>query len=158
MKKIDDFIVKILYYSCALLMFMMAAIIFAQVIFRYVFGTPLSWSEELGRYIFVWMSFLGMAVAIHKGSHVALDILVSYLKNTSKKTLMIINNLLVLLFSVILTYSGFKLVQLGVNQTSPTLKIPMEFVYIVIPISGMLLLYFVMSQLIQILKFKEDNN
>ena len=79
MEKIDKFIVKALYYACSILMFFMAAIITAQVLSRYIAGNPLTWSEELGRYIFVWMSFLGMAVAIRHGSHVALDILVTVL-------------------------------------------------------------------------------
>ncbi len=158
MKKVDEIVAKILYYSCAFLMFMMVTIIFTQVVSRYAFGKPLSWSEELGRYIFVWMSFLGMAVAMHKGSHVALDILVNKLKNVSKKILMVLNNLIVVFFGFILTYSGINLVKLGAKQTSPTLKIPMQFVYIVIPISGIILVYFVLSQTIQLLNQKEGDN
>lgn len=156
MKKVDAIIVRALYYVCSFLMFLMLADIFAQVVSRYALGKSLTWSEELGRYLFVWMSFLGMAVAINKGSHVALDILVTVLKNTSKRVLIIINNAFVIFFGIVLTYSGYMLVQLGFMQTSPTLKIPMEFVYIVIPISGILLIYFLVSQTIQFLNEKEE--
>lgn len=155
MEKIDKLIVKALYYACAALMFCMAALITAQVLSRYIAGSPLTWSEELGRYIFVWMSFLGMAVAIKQGSHVALDILVKKLKGVSQKLLMLLNNGLVFFFGICLTVSGFKLVELGMRQKSPTLQLPMQYVYMVIPISGILLLYFVFSETIKIFKDRE---
>ena len=155
MEKIDKFFVKALYYVCAALMFSMAALITAQVLSRYIAGSPLTWSEELGRYIFVWMSFLGMAVAIKQGSHVALDILVKKLKGVSKKLLMLVNNAFVFFFGACFTVSGFKLVELGMRQKSPTLQLPMQYVYIVIPISGILLLYFVFSETIKIFRSQE---
>lgn len=148
-KKIDKVVSKTLFYICSSLMFMMALIIFAQVIARYVIGKSLVWSEELGRYIFVWVSFLGMAAAIPKGSHVALDLLVNKLEGVGKRMLIIFNNILVTLFGIAMTYGGCQLVELGSNQTSPTLKIPMQIIYIVIPISGLILVYYVISQTIQ---------
>jgi TRAP-type C4-dicarboxylate transport system permease small subunit len=158
MKKIDEVVIKILYYLLGLLMFMMAIIIFSQVVSRYVVGRSLTWSEELGRYIFVWMSFLGMAAAIPKGAHVALDILVNNLKGVNKEILIILNNLLVIIFGIALMYSGFCLAKLGINQTSPTLKLPMQLVYIVIPVSGIILIYFVFSETWQMINKKEDKN
>ncbi|MBF7095634.1 TRAP transporter small permease [Alkalibacter mobilis] len=158
MKKLDEILMKILYIVCAGLMFMMAAVIFAQVVFRYVVGSSLTWSEELGRYIFVWMSFLGMTVAMKKGSHVALDVLVQYLKGVSQKTLMVLNNLLVGFFGSVLFYSGYKLVSLGVGQKSPTLGIPMQYLYTVIPVSGIILVYFVISQTLQMFAKGDDIN
>ena len=56
MKKIDSVLNKALYWLIASLMFAMAVLIFAQVLARYAFGNSLTWSEEVGRYIFVWMS------------------------------------------------------------------------------------------------------
>ncbi|HYE11802.1 MAG TPA: TRAP transporter small permease [Patescibacteria group bacterium] len=156
MERLDKLMVKGLFYVCSFLMFLMAAIITAQVLSRYIVGSPLTWSEELGRYIFVWMSFLGMSVAVRQGSHIALDILVKKLKGVSQKLLMFINNCLVLFFGVCLTISGFKLVELGMKQKSPTLQLPMQFVYIVIPISGIILMYFVISGTIQMLRSQES--
>lgn len=152
MERLDKFIVKVLFYACAILMFSMLAIITAQVLSRYIFGSSLTWSEELGRYIFVWMSFLGMAIGVKKGAHVALDILLKKLTGVSQKLLMLLNNALVLFFGVCLSYSGFQLFELGMKQKSPTLQLPMQFVYIVIPISGIILVYFVISETIRMLK------
>lgn len=157
MKKLDNIIFKVIYVICAILMGIMAVVITAQVLSRYVFDSPLTWSEELGRFTFVWISFLGMAVGIKQGAHIALDLLVSKLKGVSKKTLMLINNLLVAIFGAVFTYSGFLLVELGARQTSPSLNLPMNLVYIVIPVSGIILLYFVVSGTIQMFQRKGDS-
>ncbi|MEN2467356.1 TRAP transporter small permease [Ornithinibacillus sp. FSL M8-0202] len=156
MQKLDKILVKTLYYVCGFLMFLMVSVVTAQVISRYLFNSPLTWTEELARYTFVWVSFLGMAVAIKYGSHIALDMLARKLTGVSRKTLMVFNNMLVLIFSGILTYSGFEFVKLGARQSSPSLSLPMEFVYIVIPISGILLIYFVLSETIQIIRKAGD--
>ncbi|RIW29183.1 TRAP transporter small permease [Bacillus salacetis] len=157
MEKLDNILVKILYYICAFLMLQMAVVVTAQVISRYVFGSPFTWTEELGRYTFVWVSFLGMAVAIKHGSHIALDILVKKLNGVSKKALMLLNNALILVFAGVLTFSGWKLVELGSRQDSPSLGLPMEYVYLVMPVSGILLFYFMISETVLLFKGKGEN-
>jgi len=152
MAKLENAIVKILYHVCALLMMVMATVVTAQVVSRYVFGNPFTWTEELARYVFVWMSMLGMAVGVKYGSHIALDILVKKLQGTPRKVLMAVNQLFILAFTVTLTYSGFKLVQLGTRQTSPSLGLPMEWVYIVIPVSGLLMMFFVLNETARLFK------
>jgi TRAP-type C4-dicarboxylate transport system permease small subunit len=156
MERLDKFIAKGLVYACAILMFSMATVITAQVLSRYILGSSLTWSEELGRYIFVWMSFLGMSIGVKQGSHVALDILIKKLKGVSQKLLMLINNAIVFFFGVCLTVSGFQLFELGMGQKSPTLQLPMQYVYIVIPISGIFLLYFVLSETIKMFTRQES--
>lgn len=142
MKKIDDFLFSLLCHACGILMFGMMSIIFVQVVARYAFHHSLSWSEEVGRYIFVWISFLGMVAAFKHGSHVSLDLLLQHLKGCSRKVLLWINGLLILVMSSAIFWSGVKLFQLGTRQMSPALKLPMHLVYLVVPISGILLVYF----------------
>lgn len=120
----------------------MLVIIFSQVVARYVFQFSLTWSEELGRYIFVWMTFLGMTVAYRAGAHVALDIICAMLKNCARKTLETINDILVIILASAIVISGYNLFLLGMRQKSPALKLPMQWVYIIVPISGLLLLFF----------------
>lgn len=142
MEKLDRYIYWSTRGICGVLMVAMLVIIFSQVLARYVFQYSLTWSEELGRYIFVWMTFLGMTVAYRAGAHVALDIICAALKGYSRKTLETINDLLVIALSSAIFYSGLNLFFLGMRQKSPALKIPMQYVYIVVPISGLLLLFF----------------
>lgn len=142
MEKLDKYIYWTTRAFCGALMVAMLVIIFSQVLARYVFQYSLTWSEELGRYIFVWMTFLGMTVAYRAGAHVALDIICAALKGWSRKTLETINDLLVIVLSSAILYSGINLFLLGMRQKSPALKLPMQWVYIVVPVSGLLLLFF----------------
>lgn len=152
MKKFDAILYKILYWICSLLMCSMAALIFVQVVARYVFQDSLTWSEEIGRYIFVWMSFLGMAVAIKAKAHVALDILLKSVQAKTKTALTILNAIFVSCFAVGIIYGGFLLVELGMRQRSAALELPMQVIYSIIPLSGILMLYFTISETIAYLK------
>ncbi len=147
MKKLDDILFSLLCHACGILMFCMMSVIFAQVVARYAFHHSLSWSEEIGRYIFVWISFLGMVAAFKYGSHVSLDILLQHLKGCPRRVLVAINGLLILIMSSAIFWSGVKLFQLGTRQVSPALKLPMHLVYMVVPISGFLLAYFAVRAL-----------
>jgi TRAP-type C4-dicarboxylate transport system permease small subunit len=128
-------------------MFAMMCIIFSQVVARYVFHHSLTWSEEVGRYLFVWIAFLGMPAAFRTGSHVALDLLVKHLRGFSRRTLELMNGILIVVLSSAILCSGVKLFLLGMRQKSPALKIPMHWVYIVVPAGGVLLLYFAVRAL-----------
>lgn len=147
MKKIDEVLFRLVCWMCGILMLAMLGIIFSQVVARYVFHYSLTWSEEVGRYIFVWIAFLGMTAAFRAGSHVALDLLGRSLKGISRKILETINGLLVVVLSSAIVYSGIQLFRLGMRQKSPALKLPMQWVYIIIPISGLILLYFAVRAL-----------
>ncbi|GIO28112.1 TRAP transporter small permease [Ornithinibacillus bavariensis] len=158
MQKVDHVIMRVLYYVLGLLMLAMVLAITAQVISRYIFGSPFTWTEELGRYTFIWMSILGMAVGVKTLGHIALDILLKSVPANAKKVLQFIINILVAGFGVLFTFSGLKMMEIGSGQNSPSLSLPMEFVYIIIPISGVLIVYFVISNMIQDLKGKEMPN
>lgn len=142
MKKLDELIFKTLCGICVVLMMAMMTVIFAQVVARYALGNSLSWSEEVGRYIFVWITFLGMVVAFKAGAHVALDIVLQKLCGKTRKMLRSVNCVLILVLAVGLFFSSLELMELGAMQESPALELPMNWVYSVIPVSGFLMIYF----------------
>lgn len=142
MKKFDEVLQTSLLWACGLLMFGMMSVIFAQVVARYVMHQSLSWSEEVGRYIFVWISFLGLAAAFKSGSHVALDLLTKSLARAPRRALELFNGALVAVLASALLISGIRLLEFGTRQHSAALNIPMAYVYIVEPVSGLILLYF----------------
>ncbi|MCG5102562.1 TRAP transporter small permease [Oceanobacillus alkalisoli] len=156
MKKINDIIDKFLYYFLGLLMFNMLVVISAQVVSRYLFASPFTWTEEMGRYTFVWLSFLGMGLAVKKGGHIALDLLLKGVTGKLEKILQTIVYVLVGIFGGIFTVGGIKLMQLGAGQSSPSLSLPMELVYVVLPISGILIMYYVIEKLIKEFKRREE--
>lgn len=125
---------------CFLLMLAMVAVTFTQVLARYVFSNSLSWSDEVGRYIFVWMTFLGAAMAVRNKQHVALDAIVNVLPPVLRKASLIVSYVSMMIFTSVLIYGGFKFVARGSRQISSALEIPMHYVYIVLPVGGVLIL------------------
>ncbi|MDR1827758.1 MAG: TRAP transporter small permease [Methylobacteriaceae bacterium] len=156
MKRFNEFLDKLLFWACSGLMLAMVTLIFAQVIARYVFTNSLTWSEELGRFIFVWMSFIGMAVAFRADRHVALDLLLRHLGPAKQRLLNTFNNLCILVFALAVAWSGFKLMAMAMRQFSPAMKVSMADVYIIMPIGGLLLAYFVILKLIEAVKSRGE--
>lgn len=146
MEKLDRFLHKFLLWAIAALIFTMMVVTFSQVVARYALANSLSWSEEVGRYIFVWITFLGMAAAFQSRAHVALDFLVGLLPARPSKALTIFNALLVAVAGAALVIGGLSLIKFGLNQRSAALGLPMYLVYVVIPFSGVALCYFALRQ------------
>lgn len=155
MTKTEKVITDIMGYLIAALIFIMMVDIFAEVIVRYVLKTSLSFSEELGRYLFVWIVFIGMSRCVAYEKHVALDLLPRALKGTPKKVLLILIDVLQIVFFYAVTRGGIALYQIGLRQKSATMRIPMNLVYVCIPICGICSICFLILQLVDILKEKK---
>lgn len=109
-------------------------IVFVQVIMRKCFGHSFSWSEELTRYIFVWIIFLGVNLGIRDNMQFKIDILEAYLKERGKRILFIIQNSISIIACLAGIYGSIFLIRAGFSQKSPTLQILMGFIYLVFPI------------------------
>jgi len=116
----------------------MVATCFAQVIFRLVLGHPLAWSEELARYLFVWLTFIGGSVAIAESAHFKMDLLAFAFKERGKAILQLIVSICLLSFSIVLIIYGLPLVKMVSSQKSPALRISMSIPYFALPINGFL--------------------
>ncbi|WP_078553440.1 TRAP transporter small permease [Bacillus alkalicellulosilyticus] len=114
----------------------MVVVIFLQVFMRYVMENSLSWSEELARFCFIWLVYIGISYGVKKQRHIKVDALLLLFKEKGKLVFNIISNLLFLAFAIFVVFYGYdmsqKLLQFG--QTSPALKIPMGFVYLAAPV------------------------
>lgn len=107
----------------------MVAVSLAQVFWRYVFNDPLTWSEELARYAFVWIGYLSGWLAWKHRAHIALDA-VTYLNRPALTRFTVrLVELLVLAFAAYTFYSNFRLLGLTIDQPSAILEIPMAYVY-----------------------------
>ncbi|MFC7062163.1 TRAP transporter small permease [Halobacillus seohaensis] len=113
----------------------MVSVIFLQVVMR-VSGNSLSWSEELGRYAFIWLVYIGISYGVKKQRHIKVDVMLLLLKGRGKLILAMIANLLFLAFSIFVVIYGYDIANqlLGFGQDSPALHIPMGAVYMATPI------------------------
>lgn len=134
-----DYINGFVKYILILLMATIVVSVFCQVLFRFVINQPLAWTEELARYSLVWLTFLGAAYAASLKGHVSIDFFVKKLPLLFQKGVMIIVAFICFYFFYVLMSEGLSLAQQSMTQLSPVLRLPMGYVYSIIPISGLLL-------------------
>ena len=142
-----------LYWISVAAMAVMLCLIFAQVVFRYGFGFSLEWSEELARFLFVWVVFLGSALIMGESGHLAVRILPEKLAGTwAGIALDALINACSYTFILLLIVQGGKMVETMTFQTAPGLGIAMSWVYMVIPLSGLLMILYLAKDTIRILR------
>ncbi len=117
---------------CVALFVVMIAAVGGQVVMRYVFSSPLSWSEELARYSMVWMAMLAAALCSRSGQHIALMGSVP-LPGRLKLALQILATLLTCAILGILFYHSWDLMQRAARQTTPGLGLSMSYIYASLP-------------------------
>lgn len=139
-----------------LLLTAMVVVVFAQVIFRFVLKAPLPWSEEVARYTMVWITFLGAALAIEKWAHPRVEVFVNLLPVKIRIPVHILAILLSCVFYAIIAYYGAMFVTSSIMQPSAVMRIPMGYVYVVIPVSGLLLVLNSLVEIQMLLKAKRE--
>lgn len=123
-----------------------------QVFTRYVTGSPSSFTDELARYLMIWIGVLGAAYVSGKNMHVAIDILPQKAGPKTQRLLAFIVNGLIITFAfVAFVIGGLRLVYITyiLGQHSPALNMPLFIVYLVLPISGLLIIYYKTSDLLK---------
>ncbi len=121
-----------------------------QVVCRFFF-TALSWSEELSRYLMIWLTFLGASMGVRRGTHIAVTFAVSPLPSKWSKSVTLLVHALVLYFFILVSYYGWRLMNLQAFQVSAGLGISMRYVYISLPVGGSLCAVHVLSEILQLL-------
>ena len=138
----DNFEETILTYSFLALI----PLLFAQVFLRYVFNYAIPWSEELARYAFVWLIWLGAGLCVKERRHIRIDVITSRFPERVYKIFECIITLISIAFCVFLLYKSLSVVSMvaRLKQTSPALKIPMSAVYASVPVScAMMIIHYI---------------
>lgn len=124
----------------ALLMAGMVVIISAQVWCRFILNDPLSWSEEAGRYLFVWISFMGAAAGVRYQVHLGIDLMDKLLSPRAYRYVVVLVNLIIQIFLIMIIYWGFKILGIIQFQESPSMNISMKYPYLAVPVGGIFML------------------
>ena len=145
MKALTQLIDSILEKILVVLFGIMILVITWQVFSRFVLNSPSSFTEELSTYILIWISLLGATYAFRKKSHIGIDILTNKLSEPFDKfSKYIIHFVNILFFSFVFVWGGLNLVMitLQLNQISASLQIKIGYIYFILPISGLLMIYY----------------
>ena len=130
------------------------------VLTRYVGGEQASWTEELARFLLIWVSLLGGAAAFEQKSHLGVDYFVTKFDDSIRDNLKIFSYIIVLFFAVsIFVIGGSQVVYnaLVLDQTTPALGWKMGHVYLAIPIAGVFMVLFTIVNLME-LRSPESND
>lgn len=143
--KLLRFLDRALLLLLASLMVAMVVSVVWQVLSRYLFVVPAAWTEELARFLLIWIGMLGAAFAYRRGSHLGIDLLLAKVEGNSKILLGRVIHLSCLLFAgAVLLVGGGSLVAMTweLKQYSAAIGLPIALVYAVIPVSGFLICIF----------------
>jgi TRAP-type C4-dicarboxylate transport system permease small subunit len=120
------------------MMMTMATLVFANVVSRYLFAHSLNWSEEIARYMMIWITYLGAGLAMRGGQHVAIEFGQSALPKPFHPWIRGLVAATILLFLGVLTVAGVQFTEFAWRQRSPVMQWPMGAVYLAIPIGSLL--------------------
>lgn len=157
LEKIKHKIDRILFF---LLFIIVVAILFCvtlQVFSRYLLNAPATFTEELVRFLLIWLGLLGGAYTFGVKGHIALTLLLDKFSLKIKNILNIFIDIIVLFLALfVLIIGGMKLISITHNQLSSVLVIPMWWVYSCMPISGVIIIFYQIYYIIKnILSIKE---
>lgn len=155
--KIDAIIKSVLVF----LMGLLVIDVVWQVFTRYILASPSTFTDELARFLLIWVSLLGAAYASGKHMHLAIDVLSERLSPANRIRLEILIKILIIAFVVaVLVIGGSMLVYYTYiyKQTTATLQIPVAYVYLIGPISGLLIVYYKLSDIKTILRESSTEN
>ena len=147
-KNIDKILSNVLVFIMA----MMVLNVLWQVFSRFLLGSPSSFTDELARYLLIWIGILGAAYVSGQNLHVAIDVLPKRFSAKTQRVLRLIVTWLIIAFSLCaLVIGGARLVYIVhiLDQHSPALQVPLSLVYLVIPVSGVLIIYYKISDLLK---------
>ena len=137
---------KVFRYTVMILLALMVVIVFANVVSRYYLHISLAWSEEIARFMLVWLVFLGSFLAYIHDEHLGLDILVKKFPPLLRKIVAIGANLLVIFALYAVMEGGYLMMMANFDWLSAATEIPQGYIYAIIPIScGLMILQTVLK-------------
>lgn len=143
MRRFKGVITKALEVICVVLFVFITIVGTYQIVTRYVFNAPSTISEELLTFSFTWMALLSAALVFGKREHMRMEFIADKFKGKAGATLSIISEIIVLIFSaLVLVYGGIQITRLTVLQVTASLGVPMSYIYIIVPISGILIVLY----------------
>ncbi|MCI9122975.1 MAG: TRAP transporter small permease [Eubacterium sp.] len=146
--KIRRVVDLVLSSACAVIFAAMVVIGSYQIITRFIFKSPSTVSEELLTYSFTWMALLASAYVFGKRDHMRMGFMADKAGPGGQKVLSMISEVLIMLLAAsVMIYGGVTIMDLTMTQSTASLGIPMGVVYTIIPISGVLIVFYAVLNL-----------
>lgn len=130
---------QILEVAMVTILTIMVGLVFGNVVARYVFNSAITWAEEVSRFLFVWLTFVGASFGLQKGLHLGMDMLVSRLQPRTRNIVEVVNSLIILVFLSVWIVGGIHLIEANLTFMSPATGFSMGLVYMIGPLAAILM-------------------
>ena len=134
-------------WVCMVLMVVLSVDLFLGVFSRYVMVRTFTWYDEIARGCFVWLTLLGAAVGVKRHAHFRLQIIVDRLSPRLRQATVFLLPLVVIIFAGVLIQQGLVFLELGKFQQTPVMGLPKTWIYVAIPIGGVLMILYSLGPL-----------
>jgi TRAP-type C4-dicarboxylate transport system permease small subunit len=142
LKRLIDFYHRLLTWLLVATVAILIVPVTMQIVSRFTGLIPsYIWTEELSRFLFIWMVMLGAMIAVREGTHFEVDVWPD-LSPRAAARLRIVSNLFVLLFALVFVWWGAQFLRFGWNQESELAELPMPFIFAAWPVAGLTWLVF----------------
>ena len=151
---------KFLEWSMIVIFALLVLDVLFQVFSRYILGTSFTWTEEFARFSLIWLTIIGAAYLNAKREHLSMDFLYEKFSATNKRKASILIEVFIFLFAlIVMVIGGSNLVYttLHLEQLSGTLRIPLGYIYAIMPFSGLLIMCFSIYHISKIYTDKINN-
>lgn len=156
MTAVKNVLDRILTWMCVVLFAALVLDVSWQVFARQVLNQPSGWSEELAKYLFIWLGLFGSALVFGERGHIAVDFAVKKLPNVGQVVLAVVVQLAILTFTgLVLLWGGYLVVRLAWNQNLTGLPVNVGPLYLALPISGVLIAFYTIYHLVRVLSGAE---
>lgn len=148
--KLLDAIQKVIDFLSAVSIALAVSILFYAVLMRYIFHSPPAWSQEVTRYLFVWLVMLGAASVTRDETHLNINVFIDLMPPTAKAIVNLCLNVLMLIFCCVLIYQSVLIYPKVSEAMNPILPISLGLLYLSIPVGAALMVLFLVENSIKL--------
>lgn len=152
MKRIIIPVYQFLDATALILLASLLIVVCVGVVDRYLLKTGITWTEELARYLLIWVSFISAAIATYKSRHFRVKILVNLLPRALNRTVMTLMNLLALAVLAVVFVRGIDVALVLAAQRSPAMEVQMNWIFFSLPVSVAAMMLFLVDETLDIIQ------
>lgn len=148
MKTIDKYLTWVVRGIIGVALLILFLVSFSVIIGRVFFGASMGWSQDVIRLCFTYVIYFGAAYCVREKGHLNVDFVLGMMNSKVRQIIEFIINIILLAFFAFIVYFGFQFAATGASQKSPYLMLPMTWYYYGVPVSGIMMFFYMLEQLI----------
>ncbi|SFO17623.1 TRAP-type C4-dicarboxylate transport system, small permease component [Cohaesibacter marisflavi] len=134
LRRLVDAIFKVLSGFAIVLFTLLFVVVMTQIILRYLFNSPLVWSDEFAQYAFIWLCFIGWLMASRNNQHIVITTVIGRLSESNRKIMLFFIEIAAIIFSCVMLYEGYAITLRNVTVSTASLFFPFAVVYAIVPV------------------------